>query len=52
MNKNIQSAFETALIDVCCGMLPLGGGVNRGNGCFSGVLECNGEIIYPKDGGN
>lgn len=43
-------AFESALIDICKGMLPLGGGVNRGNGCFTGVLERDKEVIYPKKG--
>lgn len=48
----VQDAFENALNDICSGMLPLGGGVNRGNGCFSGELKRNEEIIYPKNGGN
>ena len=47
---NVQAAFESALIDICSGMLPLGGGVNRGNGCFeNGKLYRNGELIYGKD---
>lgn len=36
--KNIRDAFEKTLEDLCCGLLPLGGGVNRGNGCFTGTL--------------
>ena len=36
VDKNVQSAFESALKDVTTGMLPLGGGVNRGNGVFTG----------------
>ena len=32
----IREAFEYALDDICTGLLPLGGGVNRGNGCFKG----------------
>lgn len=46
----ILKAFESALTDVCKGMLPLGGGVNRGNGCFTGVLKRDNEVIYPKKG--
>ena len=44
-NKALE-AFETALIDLCKGCLPLGGGVNRGNGTFKGILKKNGETIY------
>ena len=36
-DKNIQAAFESSLKDVVTGMLPLGGGVNRGNGVFTGT---------------
>ena len=43
---NTLKAFETSLIDLCKGCLPLGGGVNRGNGTFKGILKKNGEIIY------
>ncbi len=32
----IYQALENALDDICNGMLPLGGGVNRGNGVFEG----------------
>lgn len=42
----IETAFEDALKDLCSGMLPLGGGVNRGNGCFEGTIKQNGELIY------
>ena len=35
-DKDVEAAFEAALKDLCSGMLPLGGGVNRGNGCFEG----------------
>lgn len=45
--ENIQIALEQALQDICTGMLPLGGGVNRGNGCFEkGKLFKNGKLIY------
>ncbi len=45
IEKNIQFAIENALLDICNGLLPLGGGVNRGNGCFCGKLLKNGEEI-------
>lgn len=32
----VKKAFEATLNDIVSGMLPLGGGVNRGNGCFTG----------------
>ncbi|MDR1371262.1 MAG: RAMP superfamily CRISPR-associated protein [Dysgonamonadaceae bacterium] len=36
--KKIKQALESAFNDITTGMLPLGGGVNRGHGCFSGSL--------------
>ena len=45
-DKDIKAAFEDTLKDLCSGMLPLGGGVNRGNGCFEGTIKRNGELIY------
>jgi len=45
-NDNYKKAFEAALKDLCNGMLPLGGGTMRGNGCFTGVLTKNQEVIY------
>lgn len=36
MVAQLKNAFEAALKDVCTGMLPLGGGVNRGHGVFTG----------------
>lgn len=35
-SEEVRKAFESALDDICSGLLPLGGGVNRGNGCFKG----------------
>ena len=35
-DENVRTAFESALKDIATGMLPLGGGVNRGNGVFIG----------------
>ena len=45
-DKDVKTAFEDALKDLCSGMLPLGGGVNRGNGCFEGTIKRNEELIY------
>lgn len=45
----VQQAFELSLKDLCSGYLPLGGGVNRGNGCFLGNLWRNGECIFEKE---
>lgn len=45
-DKNIEEALEMALKDICNGMLPLGGGVNRGNGIFRGQILKNGEKYY------
>ena len=38
-DEDVQTAFENTLRDLCSGMLPLGGGVNRGNGCFEGTIK-------------
>lgn len=38
-NPQIKNAFEYALTDLCEGLLPLGGGTNRGNGRFTGKWE-------------
>ena len=34
--EHVLEAFEKALDDVCSGILPLGGGIGRGNGTFRG----------------
>ena len=36
-----KDSLEAALDDICHGRLPLGGGVNRGNGVFTGSLTIN-----------
>jgi CRISPR/Cas system CSM-associated protein Csm3 (group 7 of RAMP superfamily) len=36
-----REPFEQSLFDIAEGMLPLGGGVNRGHGCFSGKIYKN-----------
>lgn len=38
-DANILPAFRAALGDLCSGLLPLGGGVCRGNGTFTGTCE-------------
>lgn len=43
---NIRKAFEESLKDLCNGMLPLGGGVNRGNGIFTGSIKIDNELFY------
>lgn len=45
--EHIQKSLEDALKDICKGLLPLGGGVNRGNGVFTGILLQNGKEIFP-----
>ena len=45
----VKTAFEETLKDLCSGMLSLGGGVNRGNGCFEGTIKRDGELIYENN---
>ena len=40
------SAFEKSLIDICKGLLPLGGMTTKGHGIFTGKLLKNNEIVY------
>lgn len=42
----IDRALELALIDVCRGLLPLGGMTTKGHGVFVGQLWKNGEKIF------
>lgn len=50
-DKDVTDSLERALRDICDGTLPLGGGVNRGNGCFHGKLfkNDNEKPIYDYD---
>ena len=48
-DKIIRDSLEAAMIDICKGLLPLGGGVNRGNGVFKGSLFENNVEVYPED---
>lgn len=45
-DSNIELSLENALIDICNGLLPLGGGVNRGNGTFTGRLTKDENVLY------
>mgnify|MGYP001682808609 CR=1 FL=1 len=45
-DQRIILAFEKALKDVCKGLLPLGGNVNKGYGQFEGKLLKDGDCIY------
>jgi CRISPR/Cas system CSM-associated protein Csm3 (group 7 of RAMP superfamily) len=44
-NIDVEQSFEQSLFDIAEGMLPLGGGINRGHGCFSGKVYKNSEEI-------
>lgn len=44
--RNLINAFENALADICKGLLPLGGSVNKGHGRFEGKLMKEGSTIY------
>lgn len=45
-SENAQEAFEEALIDVCKGLLPLGGMTTKGHGIFTGELLRDDESLY------
>lgn len=45
MDIDVVKAFKLTLDDICKGMLPLGGGVNRGHGIFKGKIKENGRQI-------
>lgn len=40
-DPDIRTAFQQALRDIADGLLPLGGGVNRGHGTFTGTITLN-----------
>lgn len=44
----LKETLENAINDICSGMLPLGGGVNRGNGIFNGSFTINGVPYESK----
>ncbi len=41
LEEHVIEAFENALIDICKGLLPLGGMTTKGNGIFTGTLTKN-----------
>lgn len=43
---SVIESLEAALCDIVACRLPLGGGVNRGNGMFKGKVTKNGEMLY------
>ncbi len=47
--RYFRESLEAAMEDICKGLLPLGGGVNRGNGVFTGSLFENNVEVYPED---
>ena len=47
--ENLIKAFELAMEDICKGLLPLGGYVNRGHGRFHGTLKKNGIEYSPEN---
>jgi hypothetical protein len=44
-DADVKEALKSALFDIADGLLPLGGGTNRGHGCFSGKLFENEKEI-------
>lgn len=44
-DESVEKAFKEALLDITKGLLPLGGGTNRGHGCFNGKLYKNLEEV-------
>lgn len=46
-DNDVKKAFELGVNDIITGMLPLGGGVLRGHGCFNGkcIPELNVEVL-------
>jgi CRISPR/Cas system CSM-associated protein Csm3 (group 7 of RAMP superfamily) len=42
LEEQVKTAFKMALRDIATGMLPLGGAVMKGHGCFTGSIACNG----------
>lgn len=45
-SEHVVEAFENALVDLCKGLLPLGGMTTKGNGIFTGSLSRNNSILY------
>ncbi|GHT29228.1 hypothetical protein AGMMS49574_05370 [Bacteroidia bacterium] len=45
LKGDIEEVLEKTLFDITNGMLPIGGGVNRGHGCFSGKIYKNSKEL-------
>lgn len=45
VGQEYVDAFEDAVSDIVSGVLPLGGGVNRGHGMFTGKIFKNGVLL-------
>ena len=45
LDKMVKPALIEVFKDITSGMLPLGGGVNRGHGVFTGKVYENGKLI-------
>lgn len=45
-DDNILLALEQSLFDIASGLLPLGGGTNRGHGIFTGTVKRNENLIF------
>lgn len=45
-NGTILESLESALVDICKGLLPLGGMTTKGHGVFTGILYKNGIEKY------
>jgi len=45
LDSDIITAFEKALKDISTGLLPLGGSVMKGHGCFTGSVILNGRKL-------
>jgi CRISPR/Cas system CSM-associated protein Csm3 (group 7 of RAMP superfamily) len=44
-DRTIKNAFENTLKDIASGMLPLGGNVMKGFGCFNGIVTIDGREL-------
>lgn len=45
-DSNVKQALENTLIDICKGLLPLGGMTTKGHGIFTGSLISEGEELF------
>jgi len=45
-DENVKNAFENSLIDICKGLLPLGGMTTKGHGMFTGSVTKEGAELY------